>query len=78
MPDLIREMKTDFNDPKTISIRDIEILPKDQFLFNSEEQLYRYYRDQHEHLTGNIAILADHGYIELKDISKFNAPIYRV
>lgn len=76
MPDLIKEMKDDFNDPKSISVREFAILSNDRVIFNSGQSRYAYYEEQHTDLKGKISILENHNFVY--DITPGKTPIYRI
>lgn len=76
MPDLIQEMKTDFNNPEFISIREFAILPNDRVIFNSGQPRFIYYEEQHNDLKGKVSILENHSFVY--DVTPGNAPIYRI
>ena len=76
MPELIREMKNDFNDPKSIAIREFAILPNDRVLFNSGQSRFIYYENQHSDLRGKVSILENHNFVY--DVTPGNTPIFRI
>lgn len=76
MPELIQEMRSDFKDPESNSVREIVILPNKRVSFNSDRPRFRYYENEHENLMGKIATLENHGY--LYDVTIGSAPIYRI
>jgi len=77
MPNLIQEMKEDFNNPELISVREFVVLPNDRVTFNSGGQRrFVYFEDKHEDLRGKISILENHYFIQ--DVTPGNAPIYRI
>lgn len=77
MPNLIQEMKEDFNNPELISVREFVVLPNDRVIFNSGRQRrFVYFEDKHEDLRGKISILENHYFIQ--DVTPGNTPIYRI
>lgn len=76
MPELIAEMKADFNRHENDSTREFVILPSDKVTFNSTQSRFIYYENQHQNLKGQIDVLENHGYII--DVTFSNAPIYRI
>ena len=76
MPDLIQEMKVDYNNPELTSVREIAILPNNRVIFNSDRPRFVYYEDQHNNLKGKVAILENHNF--LYDVTPGNTPIYRI
>jgi len=76
MPDLIAEMKVDFTKHENSSIREFVVLPSDKVLFNSQQQRFLYFENQHQNLKGKIAVLENQGYVI--DVTVSNAPIYRI
>jgi hypothetical protein len=76
MPELVKEMKEDFNDPKSISIRELAILPNDKVLFNSRQPRFIYYEEQHSDLRGKVSILENYNFVY--DVTPENTPIYRI
>ena len=76
MPDLIKEMKVDFNNPGSISVREFAILPNKRVCFNSRQPRFIYYEEQHNDLKGKSAILENHNFVY--DVTPGNTPIYRI
>lgn len=76
MPDLINEMKTDFNNTEMNFVRELAVLPHNKVSFNSTQKRFVYFEDQHNDLKGKISILENHNYIY--DVTPKNVPIYRI
>jgi hypothetical protein len=76
MPDLIQEMKEDFNNPDLSSVREFVVLPNNRVLFNSTQKRFAYFEDQHKDLRGNISVLENNEFIF--DVTPGNAPIFRI
>lgn len=76
MPELILEMKKDFNSPKSVTVREFAILPTEGVIFKSEQPRFVYYEDQHNNLRGKVLILENHDFVY--DVTPGNTPIYRI
>lgn len=76
MPELITEMRDDFNKPELATIREFVVLPNRRAIFNSNQKRFVYFEDAHDDLCGKVAILENHGYIQ--DVTPGNTSIYRM
>ena len=76
MPDLIQEMKNDFNNPKLISVREFAILPNNKVIFTSGQPRFVYFEEQYTDLKGKVSILENHGFVS--GVTLGNTPIYRI
>ena len=77
MPELIQEMKKDFNAPEYIAVRELVLLPNKKVAFNGGGiKRFIYYEDEHTDLRGKISILENYDF--LTDITPGNAPIFRI
>jgi len=76
MPDLIQEMKMDFNHPDSTSVREFAILSNKRVIFNSGQPRFVYYEENHNDLMGKVAILENHNFVY--DVTPSNTPIYRI
>jgi len=73
MPDLIKEMREDFN---STSKREFIVLPSKGVLYNSNEQFICYYESEHSDLKQKLHILQNLNLIE--DITFNNTPRFKI
>lgn len=77
MPELIAEMKKDFEGEGGKFVREFFVLQKKtHHLGGSSKPRFIYYEEEHENLRGKLDILENHGYIT--DVTPGNTPIYRM
>jgi hypothetical protein len=75
MPDLIKEMKNDLNNPEMKTCREFYILTNPKVPFNAPRPAFCYYEAKHDNLTSKIRILELDGFVH--DIAKTTTPKYQ-
>ncbi len=75
MPNLLKEMKNDFESDETKLIRELIILPKKSVLFSSIKPRFAYFEDEHPNLMNKFDMLEEFGFVY--DVTIGNTPIYR-
>lgn len=75
IPDLIKEMKTDIQNPEMNLCREFFISPSKKVAFNLSKPAFMYYEDEHDNLKSKIRILESAGFVY--EITEGNAPKYQ-